>query len=256
MRFSYLDAAPPIAISHRGGNEVAPENTAAAFEHSLSLGYRYLETDVHLSSDGIRVAFHDADLARIAGLPGSINDQTWDVLQMIDLGDGNRIPTLAELLVSFPDARFNIDPKADNTVEPLADLLDELGAVDRVGIGSFDDARITRLQERLGPRLCTSPGPAELFAYISADVKPTVAFATHGCLQIPPRFGQFELSAGLLGSAHDLGLQVHVWTINEPAQMQELLDLGVDAVMTDKVAVLKDVLIERDQWSPYPEKLT
>lgn len=217
-----------------------------AFEHAVSLGFDYLETDVHLSSDGVLVAFHDADLERITGRPGSIADRTWDELRAIDLG-GASMPRLDDLLVAFPDAKFNIDPKADAAVVPLGDTISAHKAVDRIGIGAFDDARITALQERCGPGLCTSPGPMELLAYLANPTES--AFETHGCLQIPPSFGEFELTNELLQSAHDLGLQVHVWTINEEVEMRRLLDLGVDAIMTDRVALLRDVLIDRNEWT-------
>lgn len=242
----YLDAPGPIAVAHRGGDVHAVENTMPAFEHAVSLGYRYLETDVHLSRDGVLVAFHDADLERITGVPGTIADRTWDELQAIDLG-GASIPRLDELLGSFPTTRFNIDPKSDAAVEPLGDAIAAFDAVDRVGIGAFDDARIAALQQRFGPDLCTSPGPAELLTYL-ADPVP-MAFETHGCLQIPPSFGEFELTPELLGAAHELGLQVHVWTINEEPEMRRLLDLGVDAIMTDRVELLKNVMLERDEWN-------
>ena len=241
----YLDHARPIAVAHRGGDQSAVENTMPAFEHAVSLGYDYLETDVHLSSDGVLVAFHDADLERITGRPGTIADRTWDELRSIDLA-GARMPRLDELLGAFPDTKFNIDPKSDDAVQPLGDVIAAFDAVDRVGIGAFDDARITALQDRFGPGLCTSPGPMELLTFLA---EPSAsAFETHGCLQIPPSFGEFELTSELLGAAHDLGLQVHVWTINEEAEMRRLLDLGVDAVMTDHVALLKDVLIDRNEW--------
>lgn len=243
----YLDHPRPIPIAHRGGDQYAVENTVPAFEHAIALGYRYLETDVHLTNDGVLVAFHDADLERLTGQPGTIADRTWDELCVIDLGEGARIPRLDEVLATFPDASFNIDPKADDAVGPLGDAIEAFDAVDRVGIGAFDDARITALQARFGPGLCTSPGPMELLGYLAA---PTAdAFKTHGCLQIPPSFGEFELTTSLLDAAHELGLQVHVWTINDEAEMRRLLDLGVDAVMTDRVDLLKQVLIERDEWS-------
>ena len=217
-----------------------------AFEHADSLGYRYLETDVHVTADGVLVAFHDADLERITGRPGTIADRTWNELAGIDLG-GASIPRLDVLFSSFPDARFNIDPKVDAAVLPLGDAIAAHGAVGRVGIGSFDDARIAALQDRFGPELCTSPGPVELLAYLA---RPTDnAFATHGCLQIPPSFGEFQLTGDLLDSAHALDLQVHVWTINDVAEMHRLLDLGVDSVMTDNVGDLKTVMIERDEWT-------
>lgn len=241
----YLDHARPIAVAHRGGDQHAVENTMPAFEHAVSLGFDYLETDVHLSSDGVLVAFHDADLERITGRPGTIADRTWDELRTIDLG-GASIPRLDELLSSFPSTKFNIDPKVDAAVQPLGDVIAAFDAVDRVGIGAFDDARITALQDRFGPALCTSPGPVELLAYLSEPSD--AAFPTHGCLQIPPSFGEFDLTADALGAVHALGLHVHVWTINEESEMRRLLDLGVDAVMTDRIALLKDVLIERNEW--------
>ena len=222
-----------------------------AFEHAVSIGFDYLETDVHVSSDGVLVAFHDADLERITGRPGTIADRTWDELRAIDLAAGSAlerasIPRLDDLLSSFPNARFNIDPKVDGAVEPLGDIIAAFDAVDRVGIGAFDDARIAALQQRFGPALCTSPGPSELLAFLAEPTKP--AFETHGCLQIPPSFGEFALTAELLGTAHDLGLQVHVWTVNEEDEMRRLLDLGVDALITDRVQLLKDVLTDRNEW--------
>jgi glycerophosphoryl diester phosphodiesterase len=242
----YLDHRRPIPIAHRGGDQAAVENTMPAFEHALSLGYRYLETDVHVSADGVLVAYHDADLTRLTGRPGTIADRTWAELEAIDLG-GASIPRLDDLFATFPEARFNIDPKVDAAVVPLGDAIAAHGAVDRVGIGAFDDARITALQQRFGPELCTSPGPAELLDYLARPSDG--AFATHGCLQIPPSFGQFELTSELIEAAHALGLQVHVWTINETHEMHRLLDLGVDAVMTDNVSELKAILIERDEWN-------
>lgn len=217
-----------------------------AFEHAVSLGFDYLETDVHVSSDGVLVAFHDADLERVTGRPGTIADRSWDELASIDL-DGASIPRLDELLSAFPTTRFNIDPKVDAAVVPLGDVIVAFDAVDRVGIGAFDDARITALQERFGPALCTSPGPAELLTFLGDPTGP--AFETHGCLQIPPSFGEFSLTSELLATVHEMGLQVHVWTINEQDEMHRLLDLGVDALMTDRVQLLKDVLLERNEWT-------
>ncbi len=252
MTLPYLDTPTPIAIAHRGGSVAAPENTVAAFRHAWSLGYRYLETDVHLTSDGVLVAFHDGDLERLAGLPGTIEEQPWEALQAIDLGGGNGIPIMAQLLETFPEAKFNIDPKEDNAVEPLGDLIEEAEAVHRVGVGSFDDTRVATFQHRFGADLCTSPGLMEMLAFFAGETTGD-AFAGHGCLQIPPRFGDFEITSELLDQAHDLGLQVHLWTINEEAEMNRLLDLGVDAIMTDDTQLLKDVLVRRGEWNEAPQ---
>lgn len=253
MVLPYLDAALPIPIAHRGGHAYAPENTVAAFDHALGLGFRHLETDVHLSADGVVVAFHDSDLERLAGLSGTIADQTWETLAAIDLGGGHSIPTMEELFVTFPEARFNIDPKVDAAVEPLGDLVERFGAVDRIGIGSFDDRRIARLQERFGPALCTSPGPVELLTNLGLPEWSDDAFGSHACLQVPNRFAQHQITGELVERAHDLDLQVHVWTINDREEMHQLLDIGVDAIISDELDLLLAVLTERADGHRSPD---
>ena len=249
MAWTYLDGEPPYGFAHRGGIGPAPENTIAAFQHATSLGYRYLETDVHVTSDGELVAFHDDELQRVAGLPGAISDYGWDRLCEVRLAGGHRIPLLSELLESCPDARFNIDPKADAAVDPLVEIIKAHGAVDRICIGSFSEARITRARKALGSRLCTSPGPAGLVkvlqaAYLRPSWKPP-----YGCIQIPTARGPIPLdTAGLIERVHRLGLQVHYWTINDADEMDRLLDRGADAIISDRIDVLKQVLDSRGHW--------
>jgi glycerophosphoryl diester phosphodiesterase len=259
MAFAYLEEPSPFGIAHRGGNEAAPENTVAAFQHAVDRGYSYLETDVHLTRDGVLVAFHDAELERVAGVPGSIADHSWEALGSIDLGDGARIPSMDELLATFPRSRFNIDPKSDEAVDPLVDVIRRHDAIDRVCIGAFSDDRIRRASELLGPRLCTSTGPrhtATLWAAMRAgraigairsNPLVTRTAAQHGCLQVPPTIRGIRIvDTNLIEGAHELGLQVHVWTINEPDEMRALLAAGVDAIITDKISVLSEILRERD----------
>ncbi len=253
MTWPYLEHSGTLAFAHRGGNRVAPENTVGAFAHSWSLGYQFLETDVHLSKDGVLVAFHDAGLERVSGLEGQIADNTWADLQAVDLGDGHGIPTLDQLLEEFPSAHFNIDPKADESVELLANTLQKHDALDRVGIGSFSDQRIATLRNQLGPRLCTSPGPRSLarLAFLVRTrrrLNPALN-AGFGCVQLPPVVWGMKLTRRLTKGFQQLGLQVHVWTINSEAEMHRLLDLGVDGLMTDDTALLRGVLTERGQWN-------
>ncbi len=258
-RFPFLPSTTPFGLAHRGGNEVAAENTIAAFEHAVSLGFDHLETDVHLTLDGVLVAFHDAELDRVAGLGGTIADHTWSELAAIEIGDGHRIPRMSALFEAFPTARFNIDPKADAAVDPLIDLIREHEAVDRVCIGAFSDDRIARMSEALGPRLCTSAGPKHIGALWAAaragraiNAVRTSALIKriadqHGCLQVPPMMKGIRLvDSAFIETAHDLDLQVHVWTINDPAQMRELLDAGVDGLISDKLSALSDVLARRE----------
>ena len=163
------------------------------------------------------------------------------------------IPRLEELLASFPDVRINIDPKHDDSVEPLARAILDAGAVDRVCIGAFSDQRIDAMRQLCGPDLCTSMGPRRV-ARLVAATKPGVRrigsprFA-EGAAQVPLRQGRMPLvTRSLVEGAHRLGVEVHVWTIDDPDEMRTLLDLGVDGIMTDQPAVLKDVLAERGEW--------
>ncbi len=238
----------PIAIAHRGGDEQAPENTVAAFEHAWSLGFRYLETDVHRTADGVLAAFHDADLERLSGRPGAIADRTWDELAEIDLGDGHRIPTLDELLERFPDAVFNIDPKADDAVDLLGERLQAHGAVARVNIGSFSDARIQRLIDRLGPTLSTSAGPRDTARILASAKGLGRGPSRHRCIQVPMVMKGIRLSPSLVAGVQRRGRQVHVWTVNDEATMHTLIDWGVDGIMTDRPSLLRAVLEERGHW--------
>jgi glycerophosphoryl diester phosphodiesterase len=242
----FLDPAPPYGMAHRGGQGAAPENTLAAFRHAVDLGFRHLETDVHRSADGVLVAFHDDRLDRVAGRPGRISDANWDELAAIDLGGGHRIPRLVDLLDAFPDACFNIDPKADDAVDPLIDVIRSRDLIDRVCIGSFSDGRIARVRQALGPRLCTSPGPTGVAKVLAAAAAGSRWDHGYGCVQLPPRQRGLNLSSPrLIKRLHRLGLQVHYWTINERSEMERLLDAGADVIISDALDVLAEVLEAR-----------
>lgn len=245
MRWDFLNNETQFGFAHRGGNTIAPENTVAAFSHAQSLGYRFLETDVHVTADGVLVAFHDDSLERITGRPGTISERSWDELSNIELEGGHSIPTMAELFETFPAAHFNIDPKANNAVEPLARTIQSHNALSRVCIGSFSDRRIFRMRKLLGPRLCTSPAPIHAGAILASAFTRWPATFGHAALQIPNSLGPIQLDAGIVERFQKNGFQVHVWTINERSEMERLLDLGVDAVMTDDVDLLAAVLAER-----------
>ena len=247
--WAFLDHAGPLAFAHRGGAGDWPENTMPAFEHAVGLGYRYLETDVHATADGVLLAFHDERLDRVTDRTGEIAALPFSVVAEARVDGREPIPLLEDLLGAFPDARVNIDPKHDDSVEPLIEVLERTAAVDRVCIGAFSDARLRTLRARLGPGLCTSMGPKEVARLrldaISGRVHPTPT----GCVQIPESFrGVTVTNAAVVRAAHRAGLQVHVWTVDDPAAMNRLLDLGVDGLMTDRPAALKEVLTARSQW--------
>lgn len=246
MSWTYLDGLRPFGFAHRGGSGPAPENTVAAFARAIDIGYRYLETDVHTTADGELIAFHDDELERVAGLPGGISDHSWDQLAAIDLGDGHRIPRMTDLLASFPEARFNIDPKSDDAVDPLVEVIAEHDAVERVCVGSFSDARIDRVRQALGPNLCTSPGPKGAVKVMAAARLGLRWKPPYGCVQIPVRSKGVRLdSAKLIRQIQSLGMQVHFWTVNDADEMNRLLDRGADAIITDEIELLKEVLIAR-----------
>ena len=240
----YLDHDGVLAFAHRGGTSHHPENTLEAFSHAVSLGYRYLETDVHLSADGVLVAFHDDDLSRTCDRAGRIADMTWSEIAAARVGGVAQVPRLDELLSTFSDQRFNIDCKSDDAVEPLALALEQADCLERVCIGSFSGRRLRALRQRFGPSLCTSCSPAEVAALVAGRAPRGVQAA-----QVPVRQGPIPVvTTRFVRRAHRAGMQVHVWTIDDAPEMTRLLDLGVDGIMTDSCDVLRDVLITRGEW--------
>lgn len=249
MSFAFLDHPGPIAVAHRGGAGVHPENTMDAFAHAVSLGYRYLETDAHLTSDGHVIAFHDARLDRVTDRRGLVEALTLREIREARIGGTGEIVVLEELLTAFPEQRFNIDPKSDSVVAPLARLLARTEAIDRVCIGSFSDSRIAEMRRLVGPELCTSGGPRAVARLRIASVGGRTKVPPMGCVQVPTRArGVTIVDARFVRAAHRRSLPVHVWTIDDPAEMHRLLDLGVDGIMTDQPEVLRGVLRSRAAW--------
>jgi len=249
-RHPYLEHDGPIAFAHRGGHDVAPENTLAAFGHAASLGYRYLETDAHRTVDGVLVSFHDPDLNRTCGIDANIVEMTAAEVaeaRVLDpRGEGHPIPLMADLFESFPEARFNIDAKSDEAVEPLADLVRRFDALDRVCLASFKLSRLRRLRSLLGPRLLTNISPSEVSALRTVG---RLRGNAPRAAQVPPSMKGIDVvNARFVANAHRIGLPVHVWTINERAEIERLLDLGVDGIMTDETELLRDIMIERGTW--------
>lgn len=233
-----------IAFAHRGGTEDLPENTIPAFRHAVDLGYQYLETDVQLTRDGVLVAFHDNDLFRTCGVKGRINEMSWNEVSQARVGGKEPIPLLAELLEEFPEAFINIDSKSDPTVEPLIAILKKFNALSRVCIGSFSHRRISRFRNTLGSEVCTSASPVEVTQWV-AGIMPSGP----SCFQVPVRQGPIRvITQRTLNAASRAGKPVHVWTIDKAQQMQHLIDLGVDGLMTDQSIILKNVLTSNKLW--------
>ena len=248
-----LDQPGPLAFAHRGGAGDWPENTMPAFEAAVGLGYRYVETDVHVTADGVLLAFHDDHLDRVTDRSGAISEQPWSAVREARVDGREPIPLLEDLLGTWPDLRVNIDPKHDGCLDALIDVIRRTGSIHRVCVGSFSDRRLATLRGRLGTDLCTSLGPRGLARLRGASYRlPAGSFAA-GCAQVPRLVrGRVLVDERLVSTAHEQGLQVHVWTIDEPDAMTELLDLGVDGIMTDRPAVLRGVLEDRGEWPAPP----
>jgi glycerophosphoryl diester phosphodiesterase len=290
MPTAFLDHPRPLAFAHRGGAAHAPENSWRAFEHAVGLGYGYLETDVQATSDGVLIAFHDRTLDRVTGQPGRVSRLPLRQIAGARIGGTEPIPVLEDVLGAWPDVRFNIDVKDAPAIAPLARVLRRTNAWDRVCVVSFSASRLRATRRALDRPVCMAasplgtamvrlgrppapPGPRGPHRYgfkrrsvagpmAAAARRPGVPGAVAGrpamplaerlaradvrCVQVPARVA----TPSFIGRAHQLGLQVHVWTVNARPIMEGLLDLGVDGIMTDETVMLREVLIRRRQWHP------
>jgi glycerophosphoryl diester phosphodiesterase len=253
----FLDHPRPHAFAHRGGAAHAPENSWAAFEHAVKLGYAYLETDARATCDGMLMAFHDRTLDRVTDASGPISAKPYREVKTLRVGGSEPIPRIEDLLGAWPDIRFNIDLKDAPGIGLLADVLRRTRAWHRVCVTSFSGGRLRTARELLDQPVCMATSPATIAA-VRCTIRATserqqarlLARRLHRlgvrCAQVPGRVA----TGRFVRRAHALGLDVHVWTINDRAEMARFLDLGADGIMTDDVETLREVLIGRGQWHP------
>jgi glycerophosphoryl diester phosphodiesterase len=241
-------------MAHRGFSLHGLENTMTAFAAAVDLGMTHVETDVHATRDGVVVAFHDTVLDRVSDGRGAIADLTWADLRTIRVGGAEVVPRLADLLGAWTHLRVNIDVKDWPAVTPVADVLESADALERVCIASFDDRRTDAVKQLLGPRLATSLGRRGALRWWLAATAglPTgrrLARATADgavAIQVPATAGPLPVvTRRSIALAHRLGLQVHVWTVNDATQMHHLLDLGADGLISDRADTLREVLTAR-----------
>ena len=250
MASAYFDPPPPRVLAHRGLATEAPENTLLAFANAAAVGTAYIETDVHVSSDGVAVVSHDPSLARVAARKVDVAQLTMDELRRIDLGYGQGFASLEEALDAFPDLRFNVDVKVAGAVTPTVAALERTRAASRVLLTSFSDGRRRRLGA-LVPDAVTSAGRAGvirsgLAALVGRRGAMERALRGAAALQVPERVGPVRLvTRRFVGAAHRAGAEVHVWTVNDPADMTRLLDLGVDGLVTDRADVAIPLIAAR-----------
>lgn len=250
-KYDFLNQPGPHLIAHRGGNGAGIDklNTLPAFQSAADLGYRYIETDVVVTADGKVIIYHGSRSRR----QGRKTDQqkrkivqrmTYDQINKLVRPGGEKVPLLEEVISSFPRISFNIDAKTKEVVKPLADVIDKTKSINRVCLASFKHKRTLGAAELLGGKqgVCTSVGPAGFSAYmlnskVRSAFKNKVGGLGVGCLQIPYKLA----NSGLIRTAHEHGVMVHVWTVNRAEAMAKMLELGVDGIVTDETRQLMQV---------------
>ena len=236
---TFLEGQHPRVIAHRGLALDHPENTLGAFSAAVNSGADILETDVHLSRDGSVIVAHDPDLTRVAGRPGLVADFSERELAEIDLGSGEGFPTLDQLLSQFPHAKFNIDLKTRTAVEPFAEIIRAHRAESRILATSFDEptrqAVINLLPEVASSTSRSMVIQARLRTWLGLPMEKWTVPAEVVALQIPPAmYGVALVTPSMLRLAKRKGLEVHVWTINNPEDMRRLWTMGVHGIVTDR----------------------
>jgi glycerophosphoryl diester phosphodiesterase len=237
-------------LAHRGLATSAPENSMLAFMEAIALGISHVETDVHASSDGVAIVSHDDTLERVAGRPERVADLTAEALAAVPLGLGQTLPSLREALDAFPDTRFNIDIKSADAVIPTVQAVRDARARDRVLLTSFSERR-RRAAVELLPGVATSASAPRFVAALLAaasGVRPLQRLALRGldALQVPEKtLGLTVSTPRILDAFHRVGIEVHVWTVNEVADMRRLLDAGIDGLVTDRADLALEVIRAR-----------
>jgi glycerophosphoryl diester phosphodiesterase len=272
----YLSLEHPIRLAHRGSRVLWPENTMLAFQGAVDLGYRYLELDVRVTADDVVVVHHDATLDRTTSGAGPLRNRTLAELLELDAahhfqpdaryplrGSGERIPTLEQVLTTWPEVHVNIDLKAPGSEWPVAEVITRLGRQDSVMIGSFSDRRVGRFRRITRGRVATSVGPTLAMRMWSASRLGRHVTHRAEAFQMPYAQRGFPIDRRFVDAVHASRAHVHVWTVNDADNMRRMLGLGVDGIITDRPDLLNEVLegvasggdadpLGRDELGEYP----
>ena len=244
MAFNYLNSNF-AAFAHRGGANDFVENTLEAFEQSINLGFKYIETDVRATKDNKLVIFHDPDLKRMLNLEIDISSINYNELSSYKINGIHKIPTFLETVSSWPNINFNIDPKSDKSAELLISELKSVGNLDRFCVGSFDLAKLNKIRNAFDDKLCTSMATNEVINFYFLRFFGINSINTP-CLQLPYFKNGFKIiTAKLIRDAHKFNKKVHAWTIDDPKEISELLDMGIDGIMTDSPQLLKNEVAKK-----------
>jgi glycerophosphoryl diester phosphodiesterase len=259
LKSDFFASPRPRVIAHRGFSGEYPENTISAFRAADKIGAAYLELDVHLTRDGEVVVIHDDDLLRVAGVAGVIAEMDLSAVHAADAGyhfsadglsfpfrgKGIRVPTLREVLRTFPAQRFIIEIKqtAPSMVRLTLEVIEQCGMSRRVLIASEHQAPLDEVRA-LAPSLPTNFSSHEVGLFMLSLAPGAEPYAPLGdALEIPPEHQSWRLvTPTSVAAAHRSGVEVHVWTVNEVAEMRELLALGIDGIITNYPPRLLEVI--------------
>ncbi|TNC23503.1 glycerophosphodiester phosphodiesterase [Amycolatopsis alkalitolerans] len=251
----YLAGAFPRAFAHRGWHldELDDmENSLSSFRRAVAEGFQYIETDVHATSDGVVVVHHDASLDRTTDGHGAIAAQPWSAVKHAKIRGREQVARLEDVLEELPEARLNIDVKANSAIVPFLKVIERVGAYERVAAAAFSETRLARIRRLAGPKLLTSMGPRSVAVLRANGWVPwlRLGFLHRGAMaQVPVRMsGLTVVDRSFLRTAGRAGVEVHTWTINDKGEMRRLLELGVHGIVTDRPDLLRDVLRERGHW--------
>lgn len=258
MRAAYLDAEYPLRFAHRGSRVLWPENTAEAFQNAIDLGYTYIETDVQMTRDGVAVVFHDASLERTTNGAGPVDRWEFADLQRLDAawwfneadgyplrGTGVRVRSLDEVFATWPDTRFNLDLKSRNLEWAVADVIKRHRRENTTLVASLVDHRTAKFRRITRGAVAVSAGRSATAAMLAASRVGATVRRPVAAYQLPFDYRSCPIDAKLVTAIHAAGAQLHMWTVNQAADMNRLLDLGADGIVTDRPDVLNEVMRKR-----------
>ena len=241
-----------LVIAHRGGRSLGPENTIFTFKRAVEMGTDVLEMDLQATSDGTLVIIHDREVDRTTNGKGAVDGFTLSEIKKLDAGfrwspdksgnfplrnKGVTIPTLTEVFKAFPGTRMNLEIKSSqvNTIQDLCRSIRENGMAQKVLVACFDAGKLGEFRS-LCPEVATSAGASEvvIFYWLQWAQMESAYSPNAQAMQIPEAYGEYRIATRrFIDAAHARNMRIHVWTVNDSAAMQRLIDLKVDGIMTD-----------------------
>lgn len=229
-----------LIIAHQGASSIAPPNTLKAFRKAIELNADFIEFDLHLSRDGEIVVIHDSNTLNTTGYDGLVNQMTLRELKQLNAGEGEKIPTISEL-IKTTKGKINLQPeiKASGLTQDLINILSKSALLESSIVSCFEIEELLKIKElepmlRLGyliPKPLTYKRKVKKYLQKAIDNE---FYAIHPYHRVVDR--------DFVEYAHENGLKVNVWTVNDKDIMIKLIELGVDGIMTDNIALLSQIL--------------